>query len=186
MRYALPLYPNHLALEKAHNKNPLKSTKAAGAGFSFCWCVIRTMRPRVVYGEVSQMLFLLRLAFWILVICLLLPGAPQDSRRIMTSAQKTVTDVRGFCVRNPDVCEDARSAMTVMLAKLKNGADLLQGWLSPSGSKGSRPSGLYPNMPAPEDPPLAPRGGNQPMQIVPRWGDSLNQSDKAPPWRGPG
>jgi hypothetical protein len=132
------------------------------------------------------MLFFLRLAFWLLVICLLLPGGPQDSHRIVSSAQKTVADMRGFCARNPDVCEDARSAMTVMLAKLKNGADLLQSWLSPNGSKGSRPSGLYPNMPAPAEPPSAPKGGNQPMQIVPRWGDSLNQSDKVPPWHGPG
>lgn len=132
------------------------------------------------------MLFLLRLAFWVLVICLLLPGAPQDSQRIVTSAQKTVADMRGFCARNPDVCEDARATMTVMLAKLKNGADLLQAWLSPSGGKSSRQGGLYPSMPAPAEPPSAPRGYDRPVQIVPRWGDSLNHSDRVPAWRGPG
>ncbi len=132
------------------------------------------------------MLFFLRLAFWLLVICLLLPGAPQDSQRIVTSAQKTVADVQGFCGRNPDVCRDARSAMTVMLAKLKNGADLLQTWLSSGGGKSSRPGGLYPNIPAPAKFRSAPRWDGQAVQIVPEWGNNLNQSDRAPPWRGPG
>ena len=71
------------------------------------------------------MRFLLRLAFWILVICLLLPGATQDNRKCSISAERTVADVRGFCGRNPDVCDDARIAMTSMLAKLNK----------PSGSR---------------------------------------------------
>ena len=132
------------------------------------------------------MLFLLRLAFWILVICLLLPGAPQDNQRLLTSAQKTVADVRGFCARNPDVCDDARSGMTIMLAKLKSGADLLQTWLSRDTAKPRGGGGMFTNTPAPANPPSAPRGYDQPIQIVPRWGDSLNKSDKVPPWHGPG
>jgi Family of unknown function (DUF5330) len=132
------------------------------------------------------MLFFLRLAFWLLVICLLLPGGPQDGKRIVTSAQKTMADVRGFCGRNPDVCKDARSAMTVMLTKLKNGADILQTWLSSSSGKGSRPSGLYPNMPAPPETLSTPVWNGQQVQIVTRWGNNLKKSDRLPPWRGPG
>jgi Family of unknown function (DUF5330) len=129
--------------------------------------------------------FLLRLAFWILVICLLLPGPPQDNQKLLVSAQKTVADVRGFCGRNPDVCADARVAMTSMLAKLKNGADFLQAWLAQDAAKGTEAGRLYPQQPAPPYPPRAPAGADQPIQIVPRWGDSLNSSDKEPPWRGP-
>jgi Family of unknown function (DUF5330) len=137
-----------------------------------------------MYGDVSKMMFLLRLAFWILVICLLLPGPPQDNQRLLTSAEKTVADVRGFCGRNPDVCDNARGAMTSMLAKLKNGADFLQTWLAQDS--GRRPEGgrLFPVQPAPDKP--AHTGVmDQPVQAVPRWGDSLNQSDRLPPWRGP-
>ena len=130
------------------------------------------------------MLFLLRLAFWILVICLLLPGPSQDNQRLLNSAQKTVADVRGFCGRNPDVCNDARVSMTVLLAKMKSGADFLQTWLAQDAAKGREPGRLYPYQPAPANPPL-PSGADQPIQIVPRWGDSLNQADRDPPWRGP-
>ena len=101
------------------------------------------------------MLFLLRLAFWILVICLLLPGAPQDNQRILTSAQRTVADVRGFCARNPDVCNDARSSMTIMLAKLKSGVDLLQTWLSRNAPKPHGGGAMFPSTPAPANPPPA-------------------------------
>ena len=58
------------------------------------------------------MLFLLRLAFWIMLVCLLLPGSREDNRRLMSSAEKTFEDVRGFCGRNPQVCDDARTTMT--------------------------------------------------------------------------
>ena len=52
------------------------------------------------------MFFLLRMAFWLMLICLLLPGSSEDNRRLITSAEKTVNDVRGFCQRNPQVCDD--------------------------------------------------------------------------------
>ena len=132
------------------------------------------------------MLFLLRLAFWILVICLLLPGEPQDNQRILTSAQRTVADVRGFCARNPDVCNDARSSMTIMLAKLKSGVDLLQTWLSRNAPKPRGGGAMFPSTPAPANPPPAPGGYDQPIQIAPGWSDSLSKSDRAPPWHGPG
>jgi hypothetical protein len=64
------------------------------------------------------MLFLLRLAFWIMVICLLLPGSREDNRRLIVSAERTVSDMRGFCYRNPDVCEDVRLSITAMLVRL--------------------------------------------------------------------
>ncbi len=76
------------------------------------------------------MLFLLRLAFWILLICLLLPGSREDNRRLMNSAERTVSDMRGFCQRNPEVCEDARVSLTLMLSRLRSGAEIVQTWLA--------------------------------------------------------
>jgi hypothetical protein len=131
------------------------------------------------------MLFLLRLTFWVLLICLLLPGSREDNRRLMNSAERTVSDVRGFCQRNPDVCEDARITMTSLLTKLKNGAELVQTWLAVEAKDGE--AGAAPSAPAaPQESQPAPKGAaGQPLRLVPRWQDSLNPADKALPWRGP-
>ena len=76
------------------------------------------------------MFFLLRLAFWVMLICLLLPGSHEDNRRLITSAEQTVNDVRGFCQRNPQVCDDMRMSMTALLSRFRSGAELLQTWLA--------------------------------------------------------
>ncbi len=131
------------------------------------------------------MLFLLRLAFWVMLICLLLPGSREDNRRLMNSAERTVNDVRGFCQRNPDVCEDARITMTSLLTKLKNGAELVQTWLAAetkdgeAGAAPSAPAGPLQNQPAPKG------AAGQPPSLLPRWQDRLNPADKALPGRGP-
>ncbi|MGO9985729.1 MAG: DUF5330 domain-containing protein [Rhodomicrobium sp.] len=130
------------------------------------------------------MLFLLRLTFWILVICLLLPGSREDNRRLMTSAERTVSDVRGFCQRNPDVCEDARITMTSMLSRLKNGAEVVQTWLAEDSAKSGANGEPSPSAaPAQSQPPA--NGAPQQLRLVPRWQDSLNPADKQLPWRGP-
>jgi hypothetical protein len=125
------------------------------------------------------MLFLLRLVFWILVICLLLPGSRGDSRRLMNSAERTVSDVRGFCQRNPGVCEDARLSLTIMLSRVRNGAEFIQTWLAQNDAR-ERAS-------APPDPTESPPGpsSGRPPRLVPKWQDSLNPADKQVPWRGP-
>jgi hypothetical protein len=57
------------------------------------------------------MFFLLRMAFWLGVVCLLLPAgggkAPDtniDAKQAMTVASAAVSDARGFCERQPDAC----------------------------------------------------------------------------------
>src|SRR5208337_1656741 len=99
------------------------------------------------------MLFLLRLAFWVLLICLLLPGSHDDNRRLINSAERTVSDVRGFCQRNPGVCEDARLSLTIMLSRLRSGADYIQTWLAQNAAR-ERPSAApYPGGPSSGQPP---------------------------------
>jgi Family of unknown function (DUF5330) len=125
------------------------------------------------------MLFLLRLAFWILLICLLLPGSHDDSRRLLNSAERTVSDVRGFCQRNPGVCEDARLSLTIMLSRLRSGAEFIQTWLAQNDRREPPSAAPYPS-----ENPAGPSSG-QPPRLVPRWQDSLNPADKQVPWRGP-
>jgi hypothetical protein len=129
------------------------------------------------------MMFLLRLAFWILVICLLLPTSGDDNRRLMSSAERTVSDVRGFCQRNPQVCEDMRITMTSMLARLKNGAELIEAWLAQEEKSGETGGDVSTGTPAEGQQP--PRGVRQPPRLMPQWQDSLNPADKQMPWRGP-
>jgi hypothetical protein len=140
------------------------------------------------------MLFLLRLAFWIMLVCLLLPGSREDNRRLISSAEKTVADVRGFCGRNPDVCEDARTTMATLLSRLKSGTELLQVWLSDEEKKdqtriGETSEGRNTPGASPEQEPKV-QDGSYPAQPVPlrptpQWRDSLAPGDKQMPWRGP-
>ena len=128
------------------------------------------------------MFFLLRLVFWVMLVCLLLPGSPEDNRRLISSAERTMNDVRGFCQRNPQVCEDVRVSMTVLLARFRSGAEMVQTWLSQQNSESEDHSA------APERTAAVPRkqgrseAGPQPIT---KWQDSLNASDKQLPWRGP-
>ena len=59
------------------------------------------------------MFFLLRMTFWLGVVCVLLPGggtqptspeAQIDATEAVTLASAAVSDVRGFCDRQPDAC----------------------------------------------------------------------------------
>ncbi|HZL30574.1 MAG TPA: DUF5330 domain-containing protein [Pseudolabrys sp.] len=58
------------------------------------------------------MFFLLRMAFWLTLICVLLPSggkttspeAQIDAVQAVTLASAAVSDMRGFCGRNPDAC----------------------------------------------------------------------------------
>ena len=58
------------------------------------------------------MFFLLRMAFWLCVVCVLLPSgtkstspdAQVDASEAVTFASAAVSDVRGFCERQPDAC----------------------------------------------------------------------------------
>jgi hypothetical protein len=59
------------------------------------------------------MFFLLRMAFWLTVVCVLLPNggtkstspdAQIDARQAASVAGAAVSDVRGFCDRQPDAC----------------------------------------------------------------------------------
>ena len=134
------------------------------------------------------MFFLLRMAFWLTVICLFLPGSRDENIRLLSSAQQTVNDMRGFCQRNPKVCEDMRQSMTTLLTRFRSGAELLQGWLAQqSDASGENET------PAEKDTIQDGRGWHSeatPLlmpQPVTKWqNSSLNLSDRQVPWRGPG
>jgi uncharacterized protein DUF5330 len=85
------------------------------------------------------MFFLLRTAFWLSIVVLLLPADPakRDSARpqlgtleTLGVAQAAFEDARGFCARRPEACEAGSIALSSFGEKAQYGAKLLYGLIS--------------------------------------------------------
>ena len=77
------------------------------------------------------MFFLLRMGFWLTIVCVLLPGSgekaqsPQaniDAVQAVTLASAAVTDMRGFCDRNADACVVGGKVATAIGHRAEAGA----------------------------------------------------------------
>jgi uncharacterized protein DUF5330 len=79
------------------------------------------------------MFFLLRMAFWLGVVCVLLPSgmkstspdAQIDASEAMTLASAAASDVRGFCERQPDACVTGGKVAVALGHKAEAGARTL-------------------------------------------------------------
>lgn len=90
------------------------------------------MDGRDAVGEMGRvMFFLLRMAFWLTLICVMLPSggnkqtspdANIDAIQAVTLASAAVSDVRGFCDRNPDACVVGGKVATAIGYKAEAGA----------------------------------------------------------------
>jgi hypothetical protein len=115
------------------------------------------------------MFFLIRSAFWLCLVILLIPGDPAsgtDAPRVslgqaLSAAGATVNDLSGFCGRNPDACATGGTAIAMIGEKAWQGAEFLVGFLAEQldGSEGE---------------PSAEVAG------------TLTASDRATPWQAPG
>ena len=113
-------------------------------------------------------MFLIRAAFWLTVVVLLLPGDPKtgaDAPRVgafeaLLAARGAVADMSGFCDRNPEVCATGSTALQVFVQKVRYGSELIAGYFNGSEAK-----------PAPKDQKTVDRG-------------TLKKDDLAPAWRG--
>jgi len=80
--------------------------------------------------RVEVMFFLLRMAFWLGVVCVLLPSGMQssspdaniDPKQAVTLASAAVSDVRGFCDRQPDACVTGGRVAVALGHKAEAGA----------------------------------------------------------------
>ena len=63
------------------------------------------------------MLFLIRTAFWLMIIVLLLPTDEQQRSEVYGTAQAAVNDVASFCDRNPETCARGKDAFGVFVQK---------------------------------------------------------------------
>ena len=136
------------------------------------------------------MFFLLRMAFWLGLVLVLLPSVsaqPNASHtevgasEALSAASATVGDLRGFCARQPEACTVGSQVATAIGYKAQAGAKMLYNFLSEAlapRETGSLATGT-------------PRGVDSAKAALeksppePTSQGTLTPSDLAPAWRGP-
>ncbi len=129
------------------------------------------------------MFFLLRMAFWLTVVCVLLPSgsnnaspdAQIDATQAASLATAAVSDVRGFCDRQPDACQVGGKVAVAIGHKAEAGARTLIEFISAKVNEKSAPEKASTK--------IAPASG-QAAQVGVQSG-TLTQGDMAPTWHAP-
>ena len=114
-------------------------------------------------GKKGRLMFLVRTAFWLSVVVMLLPAdsdtggkAPRVTAfEAIAAAQTTVSDLSQFCTRNPDVCVTGGSAFHVFGDKVRYGVKMIYGYFG--DKKVDQPGEA------------APKGTLQPSDVAPEW-----------------
>jgi hypothetical protein len=136
------------------------------------------------------MFFLLRLAFWLGIVLILLPtGSAQQASATsnvgasdaISAASATVHDLRDFCTREPDACSVGAQVATQIGYRAQAGAKMLYEFLTETLA--SRHSGPMP-MGADQHSTILKTGlDRSASQHAPQ--NTLTPTDLAPAWRGP-
>jgi hypothetical protein len=136
------------------------------------------------------MFFLLRMAFWLGVVLVLLPsGSAQHAAQTsdvgtsgaISAASATVQDMRGFCTRQPDACTVGSQVAVSLGYRAQAGAkmfyDFLTEALTPKET-GALPHGATPRGSVAKAEPVksSPDRASQ---------NTLTPADLAPAWHGP-
>ncbi len=131
------------------------------------------------------MFFLLRMAFWLSIVLILLPSgsAQRDSSATqvgasdaISAASATVGDLRQFCTRQPDACTVGSQVATTIGYRAQAGAKMLYDFLTEAlapHATGSLTSGT------------SQRGSTGKAALEKASQDTLTPADLAPVWRGP-
>jgi hypothetical protein len=96
------------------------------------------------------MFFLLRMGFWLTVVCVLLPGSgtktsPEvqiDATQAVTLASAAVSDARGFCERQPDACVVGGKVAVAIGHKAEAGARTIYEFISAKLAEKSSPANV--------------------------------------------
>ena len=129
-------------------------------------------------------MFFVKTAFWIVLIILLLPSNGQDKLELYVAAERTISDIGGFCKRNPDVCEKTSSMVDGVVQKLRTTAEMIEDALRDAGigarreQTGARPVSRERHGRLDGDPNMTAASSMA--------GDTLTSEDLRPSWHGPG
>jgi Family of unknown function (DUF5330) len=92
------------------------------------------------------MFFLLRMAFWLGLVCILLPSGSKspdagiDAAQAVTLASATVSDMRGFCDRQPHACVVGDKLAVALGHKAEAGARTIVDFITAKLSEKSAPA----------------------------------------------
>jgi len=126
------------------------------------------------------MFFLLRMAFWLGLVLILLPSgsaeraAPADAvnaSQAISAASATVGDLRQFCTRQPDACTVGSHVATELGYKAQAGAKMLYDFLTEALAPKESPKST------------GSLAGGTPSSIPSQ--NTLTPADLVPAWRGP-
>jgi hypothetical protein len=145
------------------------------------------------------MFFLLRMAFWLCVVCVLLPGGGKatneariDPATAVTAASAAVTDMRGFCDRQPEACVAGGKIAVALGHKAEAGARTIIEFVTNRMSDSAETPANVPGAPAtgPVDRSLTTASAGAPrprtVRTVPVADrGTLTANDLAMPWHGP-
>jgi hypothetical protein len=122
------------------------------------------------------MFFLLRMAFWLIVVCVLLPSggtkstspdAQIDAVQAATLAGAAVSDMRGFCARQPDACVVGGKVAVALGHKAEAGARTIYEFISAKLNEKSAPAEKTTARHAPAS--AAGQGTLTPADMAPAW-----------------
>jgi hypothetical protein len=140
------------------------------------------------------MMFLIRMAFWLMILVLLLPTDEKQQTDVYGTAQAAVKDVSGFCGRNPGVCEKGKDAFAVFVHKAEFGAQMLMGFITEQTGASATSGTVAPAetpAPAPRPAPASARWEQIPTVTTPSASlvqssqNTLNPDDLLPTWGQP-
>ena len=130
------------------------------------------------------MFFLLRMAFWLGIVLILLPNGGSQrgpaagdvgASDAVSAASATVHDIKGFCSREPNACTVGSELATTIGYRAQSGAKMLYELLTEALAP--REAG---SLAGHQDKPDLGKAALQPASQ-----NTLTPSDRDPPWHGP-
>jgi hypothetical protein len=135
------------------------------------------------------MFFLLRMGFWLTVVCVLLPGsgaktspeAQIDATQAVTLASAAVSDARGFCERQPDACVAGGKVAIAIGHKAEAGARTIYEFISAKLAEKPVSADAVSKDVAAKVVPVSTTGGIGYGQVK----GNLTPADRQPAWHAP-
>jgi hypothetical protein len=136
------------------------------------------------------MFFLIRMAFWMSVVLVLLPsgnsqrsapppGSDLGAMETLSAASATVSDMSRFCSRQPDACTIGSQAAVALGQRAQAGAKMVYDFINERGAP--HETGSVTTRPARQ---VASQGGSHAAPAA-KSQDTLTATDLVPAWRAP-
>lgn len=126
-------------------------------------------------------MFLIRTAFWLSLLILLLPTGEQPGSTdksaslgvgdMYGAAEATYSDLSSFCERNPKVCDNGRNAWDTFEKKAKYGAQMVYRYLRESTPGPEAPNGAEQRLARPVEADSPAAGNLTDDDLIPVWVD---------------